>query len=199
MKRRYFLRHPPDCSGAKKSIKQGDYWLNRVVGIQQGGRNPTGGVRGAGRSYNDDVIQVNKHRQTLSTGAGRFFTFQIDKHFSRNFFLYSRNFGEKNEQGGFHFTFRSKFGLNGQHLGGSKIWAESCSGKWNIGGKSIQHTLPVFPRLPNPFWTPESGGRNSNVSPTRLFASKQQCGSACNKTMNQYNGSCTIQVLSKTQ
>ena len=86
--------------------------MNRVVGIQQGGRNPTGGVRGAGRSYNDDVIQVNKHRQTLSTGAGRFFTFQIDKHFSRNFFsrnFDSRNFGEKNEQGGFHFTFRSKF------------------------------------------------------------------------------------------
>ena len=32
--------------------------------------------------------------------------------------------GKKNEKREFHFTFRSKFGLNGQHLGGSKIWAE---------------------------------------------------------------------------
>ena len=36
---------------------------------------------------------------------------------------------KKKEQGGFHFTFRSKFGLNGQHWGGSQIWAERCSGK----------------------------------------------------------------------
>ena len=32
--------------------------------------------------------------------------------------------GKKNEKREFHFTFRSKFGLNGQHLGGSKIRAE---------------------------------------------------------------------------
>ena len=41
-----------------------------------------------GKKKNDDVIQVNKHRQTLSTGAGRFFPFQIDKPFSRNFFFF---------------------------------------------------------------------------------------------------------------
>ena len=170
MKRRYFLRHPPDCSGAKKSIKQGDYWLNRVVGIQQGGRNPTGGVRGAGRSYNDDVIQVNKHRQTLSTGAGRFFTFQIDKHFSRNFFsrnFDSRNFGEKNEQGGFHFTFRSKFWAGWaapgrqQNLGGTaapenEMVAVNPYNTWRMPGFTIKtfclERERTFP-----------GGRNSKI------------------------------------
>ena len=50
--------------------------------------------------------------------------------------------GKKNEKREFHFTFRSKFGLNGQHLGGSKIWAERLLRKMKRNRKILTTDEP---------------------------------------------------------
>ena len=60
------------------------------------------------------VAGARTHRAAATFGLAKYRT----THGSRMLRLSKGShvtFGKKKEQGGFHFTFRSKFGLNGQH------------------------------------------------------------------------------------